>query len=199
MLNKKGQEVKHIKEEDLKRIREYLKLKNKIILLSFINIGVNVALRISDLRCLKFEDIIDHKYIEVKETKTKKRRIISLNLAVLKSLKELKTYYKSIGFSDKEGYIFKSLTRYNKKYLIDSPFTNNGVSKEFNKVQNMLNITYPIGSHSLRKTWGYVVYKKTKNIAIIMKVLNHSSIEQTLKYIGVEQEDINSLYDEIII
>lgn len=199
MLNKKGQEVKHIQEDDLKRIREYLKLKNKIVLLSFINIGVNVALRISDLRNLRFEDIIDGRYIEIKETKTKKRRIISLNSAVQKSLKELKAYYKSIGYPNTEGYIFKSLTRYNKKFLIDTPFTNNGVSKEFNKIKDMLNILYPIGSHSLRKTWGYTVYKKTKNIAIIMKALNHSSVEQTLKYIGVEQEDINNLYDEIII
>lgn len=52
MLNKRGQEVKHIKEDDLKRIREFLKLKNKVVFLSFLNIGINVALRISDLRSL---------------------------------------------------------------------------------------------------------------------------------------------------
>ncbi len=28
MLNKKGQEVKHIREDDLKRIKEFLKLKS---------------------------------------------------------------------------------------------------------------------------------------------------------------------------
>ena len=32
-----------------------------------------------------------------------------------------------------------------------------------------------------------------------MKVLNHSSIEQTLKYVGIEEEEINNLYDKIII
>lgn len=76
MLNKRGQEVKHIKEDDLKRIREFLKLKNKVVL---------------------------------------------LNSSVQKSLKELKIYYRSIGYSSTEGYIFKSLSRCNKKYLIDSP------------------------------------------------------------------------------
>ena len=62
MLNKRGQEVKHIKEDDLKRIREFLKLKNKVVFLSFLNIGINVALRISNLRSLCFEDIIDNRY-----------------------------------------------------------------------------------------------------------------------------------------
>lgn len=176
MLNKRGQEVKHIKEDDLKRIREFLKLKNKVVFLSFLNIGINVALRISDLRSLCFEDIIDNRYIEIKETKTRKKRVVVLNSNVQKSLKELKMYYKSTRYSSTEGYIFKSLSRYNKKYLIDSSLTNNGVSKEFNKIKGMLNISYPIGSHSLRKTWGYTAYKKTKDIAIIMKVLNHSSI-----------------------
>ena len=38
-FNKKGQEVKYIRTEDLKKIREYLKYKNKITLLNFINIG----------------------------------------------------------------------------------------------------------------------------------------------------------------
>lgn len=57
----------------------------------------------------------------------------------------------------------------------------------------MLNISYPIGSHSLRKLGDI-----QSIIAIIMKVLNHSSMEQTLKYIGIEEE-INNLYDEIII
>ena len=176
MLNKRGQEVKHIKEDDLKRIREFLKLKNKVVFLSFLNIGINVALRISDLRSLCFEDIIDNRYIEIKETKTRKKRVVVLNSNVQKSLKELKMYYKSTRYSSTEGYIFKSLSRYNKKYLIDSSLTNNGVSKEFNKIKGMLNISYPIGSHPLRKTWGYTAYKKTKDIAIIMKVLNHSSI-----------------------
>ena len=49
--------VKYIKEDDLKRIREVLKYKNKPVILELINFGVNVALRISDLQKLKFQDI----------------------------------------------------------------------------------------------------------------------------------------------
>lgn len=62
-VNKKGQEVKYIKEEDLKKIREYLAWRNKIVFLEFINFGCNVALRISDLSKLCFQDI-DEKKLE---------------------------------------------------------------------------------------------------------------------------------------
>ena len=41
--------VKYIKEDDLKRIREVLKYKNKPVILELINFGVKAALSISDL------------------------------------------------------------------------------------------------------------------------------------------------------
>ena len=69
--------------------------------------------------------------------------------------------------------------------------------KEFKKIEEYLNIPYPLGSHSLRKTWGKNVYDATLNIALIMKVFNHSSPGITLKYIGIEEEDINKLYEGI--
>lgn len=199
MLDKRGQEVRYIQEKDLENIRKYLEYKKKIVLLAFINIGVNIALRNSDLRRIRFEEIINNRYIEVKEKKTKKIRRILFNKTAQNSLNELRVYYKSIGYSSDKGYVFKSLSRSNKKKKLELTYTNSSVSKEFIKIRDMLNIPYPIGSHSLRKTWGYMAYKRTKNIAIIIKILNHSSVEQTLKYIGLEQETINNLYDEIII
>jgi integrase len=173
-----------------------LKLKNKIVILGLVNIGVNVGLRISDLSQLRFEDINRYGQIKIKEKKTGKNREIQLNKTCLKAIKELKIFYKTLGYSDKEGYLFKSLNRLYVKNLIDQPITTSGISKIFNEMRDMLAINYPIGTHSLRKTWGYMVYKGTLNIALIMRAFNHSSAEQTLKYIGVEQENINKLYQE---
>ena len=188
-FNKKGQEVKYIKTEDLKKIREYLKYKNKITFLAFVNIGVNVGLRISDLSTLRFENIDRRNWnYTLIERKTKKKRIIKFNAVCKKSIKELEKYYEELEYSTKEGYLFKSLSPY---------FTINGVSKEFKKIEEYLNIPYPLGSHSLRKTWGKNVYDATLNIALIMKAFNHSSPGITLKYIGIEEEDINKLYEGI--
>lgn len=110
--------------------------------------------------------------------------------------KKLKEILSRVGYDSKNGYLFKSLSLYQKKYKLDTPFTINGVSKEFKKIEDYLNISYPLGSHSLRKTWGKNVYEKTLNIALIIQVFNHSSPQITLRYIGIEEEDINRLYEE---
>ncbi|MDU1912664.1 tyrosine-type recombinase/integrase [Fusobacterium sp.] len=103
--------VKYIKEDDLKRIREVLKYKNKPVILELINFGVNVALRISDLQKLKFEDITKDNKIILREQKTGKTREIQLNNTCVKSVANLKKVYKELGYPIDSGYIFKSLYR----------------------------------------------------------------------------------------
>ena len=90
-MNTKGQEVKRIKEADLKNIRKYLIENNKIDFLAFINIGVNTALRISDLSKIKFENINSDWSFEIIETKTKKKRIVVFNKVCISTIKDLKT------------------------------------------------------------------------------------------------------------
>ena len=45
-----------------------------------------------------------------------------------------------------------------------------------------------IGTHSMRKTFGYHYYKKTKDVAMLMDLFNHSSPAITLRYIGIRQD-----------
>ena len=56
-----------------------------------------------------------------------------------------------------------------------------------------------IGTHSMRKTFGYHHYKKYKNIAILQKIFNHSSPQITIRYIGIEQDEIDDSYRNFII
>ncbi len=41
----------------------------------------------------------------------------------------------------------------------------------------------------MRKSFGYHMYKKTQNVALLMEMFNHSSPDITLKYIGINQEE----------
>jgi integrase len=52
-------------------------------------------------------------------------------------------------------------------------------------------LNYKIGTHSLRKTFGYRLYQKDVSIELIQKLLNHSSPAITLAYIGITQDDMD--------
>lgn len=193
-------EVYPFTRKDLKRCREILKEENKIVILSLIDIGVNTALRYSDLSKLKFEDIKSDKTIKIFEKKTGKKKEIKLNSICYQAIINLKNYYKEKGIKQYDkGYLFKSQ---NRKYLleeIDFPLTNYSFNRYLKKLGKDLGIEYNIGSHSLRKTWGKFYYEKYKDIGTVMKILNHSSEMITLKYIGIERKKILEIYDRFLI
>ncbi|MNI54981.1 site-specific tyrosine recombinase XerC [compost metagenome] len=49
-----------------------------------------------------------------------------------------------------------------------------------------------IGTHTLRKTFGYHMYQKTKDITLIQNMLNHSDKSITMRYIGMDQDTMNA-------
>lgn len=191
-------EVYPFSRADLKKLRKELKENEKIVILSLLDIGVNTALRYSDLIKLKFEDICEDNSIKIIEKKTKKLKELKLNSVCICAIKNLKKYYKNKGniYWD-NGYIFKSQ---NRKYLkknceVDIPITNNSFNRYLKKYAKNIGINYNTGSHSLRKTWGKLYYEKYKDIGTVMKILNHSSEATTLRYIGFSRKKIYQIYE----
>ncbi len=54
-----------------------------------------------------------------------------------------------------------------------------------------------IGTHTLRKTWGYQARKKGITIEQISEKLGHRSSIVTKRYIGINQDEINKIEDEV--
>ena len=183
--NKKGQEVRYINSNDIIRLKEYFRDNNKIIILSIFNIGLNTGLRISDILNLKFEDINKNR-AKIEEIKTGKSKVIYFNKVCMQSIKELKKYYKSKKIKC-NSFLFKS------SFNPNNSISYSAVIPYLRKAKLDLKIEYEIGTHSLRKTWGYAVYKKTKNIGLLMIAFNHSSPKITLRYIGIEEDDIANI------
>ena len=48
-----------------------------------------------------------------------------------------------------------------------------------------------IGTHTMRKTFGYHHYKRFKDVAILQEIFNHSAPSITKRYIGIRQDEIN--------
>lgn len=73
--------------------------------------------------------------------------------------------------------------------------------KTFYKVMteagNELGIDY-LGTHTMRKTGAYRVYKQSKNdIGLVMELLNHSNQASTLRYLGLDISSRQKALDKI--
>ena len=155
--------------------------------------GINFALRINDLLSLKVKDVLDKKgeiveYLHLREQKTKKEKKIKINKAVKEALEY---YFKKATVTDPDNYLFTSY-RSNKKLdrirvwqMIKNWCKEVGLESE------------RIGTHTLRKTWGYQARKKGITIEQISEKLGHRSSIVTKRYIGINQDEINRIEDEV--
>ncbi|MGB8452744.1 MAG: tyrosine-type recombinase/integrase [Anaerocolumna sp.] len=167
----------------VKDIHDYLKLKNNRDALMFV-FGVYTGLRISDILKLRIRDVRNKKYISLREKKTGKEKLIPINKFLRGQIDE---YIQ--GKKDFE-YIFKSPNYPNQPITRQQAYNIlTGAAKEFG--------IESVGCHTLRKTFGYLTYQKTKDAAMLMDIFNHSDIHTTLRYIGVNQDTKNKIYNEV--
>jgi site-specific recombinase XerD len=55
-----------------------------------------------------------------------------------------------------------------------------------------------MGTHSLRKTFGYHVFIRTgHNLVLVQRLLNHSHSSATLRYIGIDKDIIRKVYIDL--
>lgn len=165
----------------LKKIQDYLRDKNYRNYMLFF-MGINTGLRISDLLNLKVYDVKDVQYIYLREKKTGKERKIPLFAHVKRELYKYITIKKITGDLFPARYTDENIHRKTAWTFMKD------IEREFN-LRNL-------GTHSMRKTFGYHFYKQTNDIATLMTILNHSKEVTTIRYIGMSQDRINKRMKE---
>lgn len=163
-------------------IAEYLKSKNvrDYVLFMF---GIYSGLRISDILKFRVRDVKKKRVISIREKKTGKEKQFPINKELQPILEEY-----IIGKQDYE-------------YLFSNPYRNRPITRQ--QAYNILSEAGEqfgierIGTHTLRKTFGYHIYQKTKDAAMLMDIFNHADIHITLRYIGVNQETKDKVYNTL--
>lgn len=159
-------------------IGEYLKEKSMRNYVMYM-IGIYSGLRIGDILNLRVRDVRGVDSITVTEQKTGKEKPFPVG----KELKKVLTEY----VRDKKDYEY--LIKSNMPGVYNSPITRQQAYKILRDAGEKFGVEN-LGTHSMRKTFGYHFYKQTGNLAMLMKIFNHSSESVTLAYIGVEQDDM---------
>lgn len=165
--------------EKIYEVEEYLNRKsfrNKVIFV----LGVNSGLRVSDILSLNVGDVRNKTHIELFEKKTGKLKRFPINpkLAVI-----LKIF---IGKKRDTEPLFLSQKR--------TRLDRSQVYRILNEACQAVGVKENVGTHTMRKTFGYHHYQQFRDVAMLQKIFNHSSPEITLRYIGIEQDEIDNSY-----
>ena len=154
----------------------YLKNQSKRNCILFM-CGIYIGLRISDLLLFKVKELKNRRQVSIREKKTGKQKIFNIPdefYSVLNQYLETR---------NDDEYIFKSRQG-------DKPITRARAYQILRAAGNHFGLEN-IGTHTMRKTFGYWYYKNYNDIVGLMKILNHSSEAITKRYIGIEQEELS--------
>lgn len=141
-------------------------------------LGISTGLRDGDLVALTVEQVKGKSSFKIREGKTKKERTIYLN----NLMADIADYIETLPneaiylFPSRKGGSYISTTQ---AYRI--------LTKAGDMVGNK-----SIGTHTMRKTFGYTYYQATKDVATLMEIFNHSSQKTTLRYIEITEEAIEN-------
>lgn len=174
--------------EDVKAVEDYLARQSERNHLIFV-FGINSGLRVSDILGLNISDVQDKTYVEIKEKKTGKYKRFPLNNKLQRLIKEyLNNTRKDVYSVDEDEPLFvgKKHKRLNRSQ----------VYRFLNEACKNVGLDINVGTHTMRKTFGYHHYKQFNDVALLQKILNHSSPSITLRYISIYQEEIDSSYNQ---
>lgn len=153
-------------------------------------VGINTALRASDLLVLQIGDFVtpDGKprlRFWIREAKRGKRNEIVINDAMREALKAYLAAYPAI-LDNPKNYLFFN-TRMSD---FSQPIARKQAWKLIDQICHEVGLQGNYGTHTLRKTWGYHARLAGVGIELIMHNLNHNSLAYTKRYLGITDEEL---------
>lgn len=190
--------------DDIQRVSHYLIENGRYRDNMLFIVGINFGLRVSDLRLLRFSNLINDNLtfkdsFPVFETKTKntrkrkKNRYITINNAVIEAVSLYLEHTPGVCLSD---YLFSSVSTNGLNN--GKPLNRKSIDRILKGIANDCNLNIHMSTHTLRKTFAYWVMVQGGNdqrrLLLLQKMFGHSSPEQTLQYIGIDREEIAEAY-----
>ena len=182
--------------EQINLLKEYFLDRGEIRNHVLIVLGLNTSLRISDLLTLRWRDVYNFRadayrqHLTVVEKKTGKTNTVAINVAIIEALEMLRSSGQS---HTPEAYLFVSQKGENQ------PITRNRAFCIIKEAAQAIGFEDNIACHSLRKTFGYQAWKQGVQPALLMSIYNHSSYEITKRYLGINQDERDQVFLNIML
>jgi integrase len=178
------------KESDVNTVASYFLNKKEYRNYLLVVMGINTALRISDLLRLRWCDVYDFKNGKSKTTlyltekKTGKSKTIALNHTIHRALQ---VSMENIGIA-----CWEEMPLFARSGDHTAPISRIRAYEIIRRAGEKYGLR--LSCHSLRKTFGYYAARNAVPLPLIMKIYNHSSVALTMRYLGITQDDQDKVY-----
>ncbi len=190
---------------DIQRICNYLVEQQRYRDNLLFTAGINLGFRCGDLLQLKWGHLLypDGSYrasVTLQEQKTDKHRTAYYCQAIWDAADlYLERLERDYGGVDLNSFIFMGESNRNTS---NKPLTVYSVERILKSVINdELHIDINASTHCMRKTFGYHVVMtardRTRAVELLQKIFGHSAPSITLAYIGITNEEIRSVYENL--
>lgn len=172
------------KEHDAHRVRGGVSWYMLVLL------GFNTGLRIGDLCKLRVKDVRDRERVRIIAEKTDKMTDIKLQMPVQKAL--------SAALRGREGESYALTSRQKgRKDGKEKPISRQRCYAIIREIAERAGFEEHVGCHTMRKTFAWNFYQTSGDLAKLQKVLNHSSQEATLHYLGLDQQAVDETIEKM--
>lgn len=157
------------------------------ILRYFVMTMAYTGLRVNECINLTLEDVqLEDGYVQVIEGKGGKNRTVPINNHLKQQLSEYLKYYRP----KTDSLYFFALKK-------TGTVSTASVNKVLNEACKNANITKHVTSHILRHSFASYLVKKDTHVAVIQRLLGHSSVKTTSVYLHVQQDDLKAAVEQI--
>lgn len=181
-----------LKQEQIWSIRIRLEMSKKFRDLALFNLALDSKLRGCDLVKLLVRDVSNGSDIrartQVVQQKTKRPVMFEITPKTRESLAN----WISLKRLSSLDYLFQS-RRNNSEHITTRHYAR--LVKGWVRSIGLDQTAY--GTHSLRRTKPTIIYRQTKNLRAVQILLGHTSLESTVRYLGVEVDDALELSEHI--
>lgn len=193
--------------EDIEKISNYLLSNGRYRDYMLFIVGINFGLRVSDLRQLRFCNLINNDLtfketfpiLEIKTRNTRRNRhnrYITINNAVIQAVTTYLEHTPGVSLND---YMFTSHS--NNSLSGDEPLNRKSIYMILKGINDDLDLGIHMSTHTLRKTFGYhqmvLGNNDPRRLLLLSRIFGHSSTVITMDYIGITYDEIEDAYKDL--
>ncbi|KHF38383.1 tyrosine-type recombinase/integrase [Halalkalibacter okhensis] len=166
--------------EKIRVMKHYLQKRSKRDFLLFV-LGINTGLRISQMLGLLYSDVMEND--SPRDFILIQGKSCTDHVYLNKKVKQAICHYVRHAKLSHDDYLFLSANK-------NGPITRQQAYRIINQAATKADIGGKIGTHTLRKTFGYHGYKQGIAVSLLQRRFNHETRGATLRYIGIIDEKV---------